>query len=124
MRRFRHRQGRRKFRGGHEAGARISRFTIHAPRVYLRGEPLANPHHSSGGADEAPLAPGTSFGRYDVVRVLGFGGMGVVYEALHRELRKRLALKVMRAELAKKAEARVRFVREGEAAARIRHPHV
>src|SRR4051812_13936211 len=50
--------------------------------------------------------------------------MGVVYEGLHAELRKRVAIKVLQPEFAKSADARTRFLREGEAAARIRHPHV
>jgi len=73
---------------------------------------------------DAVLAPDGRFGRYTIVRMLGMGGMGVVYEAQHTDLRKRVALKVMKGELAANAEARARFLREGEAAARIRHPHV
>ena len=72
----------------------------------------------------ALLPPEASFGRYTIVRMLGMGGMGVVYEAQHTDLRKRVAIKVMKAELAVNAEARTRFLREGEAAARIHHPHV
>jgi eukaryotic-like serine/threonine-protein kinase len=70
------------------------------------------------------LAAGTKFGRYQIVRALGIGGMGVVYEALHSDLHKRVAVKVMQAEVARNEQSRKRFLREGEAAARIRHPHV
>jgi tRNA A-37 threonylcarbamoyl transferase component Bud32 len=72
----------------------------------------------------SPLPPGTAFGRYQIVRLLGVGGMGMVYEGLHAELRKRVAIKVLQPEFAQSADARTRFLREGEAAARIRHPHV
>jgi serine/threonine-protein kinase len=50
--------------------------------------------------------------------------MGAVYEAVHRDLKKRVAVKVLMASLAANEEARQRFLREGEAASRIRHPHV
>jgi len=74
--------------------------------------------------EESNLAAGTVFGRYEIVRPLGAGGMGVVYEALHRELRKPVAIKIMKPEQARLETARLRFLREAEAAARIRHPHV
>ena len=73
---------------------------------------------------EAILTPGQVFGGYEVVRELGSGGMGAVYEAVHTVLRKRVALKVMRPEAALNRESVTRFLREGEAASRIRHEHV
>jgi serine/threonine-protein kinase len=50
--------------------------------------------------------------------------MGAVYEAIHRDLRKHVAVKVLAGSLANDEVARQRFLREGEAASRIRHPHV
>ncbi len=70
------------------------------------------------------LTPGTLLGRYEIKRQLGRGGMGAVYEALHRDLKKRVAIKVLSSALAANEEARQRFLREGEAASRIQHPHV
>jgi eukaryotic-like serine/threonine-protein kinase len=70
------------------------------------------------------IAPGTVLGRYEIGRQLGRGGMGAVYEAVHRDLRKQVAVKVLSKALASDEIARQRFVREGEAASRIRHPHV
>jgi serine/threonine-protein kinase len=70
------------------------------------------------------LAPGTVLGRYEIRRQLGRGGMGAVYEATHRDLKKRVAVKVLSRALASNEEARQRFLREGEAASRIQHPHV
>ena len=75
-------------------------------------------------ADRVRLADGRALGRYRIVRVLGEGGMGVVYEALHQDLRKRVAIKVLKPELVADETAQRRFLREGEAAARVRHPHV
>jgi len=67
---------------------------------------------------------GTCLGRYELVRELGAGGMGTVYEARHLDLDKRVALKVLRTDVAASAEARARFLREGRIAARLRHPNV
>ena len=70
------------------------------------------------------IAPGTVLGKYQIVRLLGAGGMGAVYEGVHLELHKRVAIKTLLPELAANPEARARFLREGEAASRIEHPHV
>ncbi|MCC6214080.1 MAG: protein kinase [Polyangiaceae bacterium] len=74
--------------------------------------------------DTDTLAPGTMIGRYSVARLLGKGGMGAVYEATHVELQKRVAVKLIHPQFATSPEVRARFVREGQAASRIRHPHV
>ncbi len=70
------------------------------------------------------LPPGTLLGRYEIKRQLGRGGMGAVYEGIHRELKKRVAIKVLSGPVAANEEAKQRFLREGEAASRIQHPHV
>ncbi len=64
------------------------------------------------------------FGRYRVVRQIGRGGMGAVYEAVHSDLEKRVALKVLLPSSASQAELIARFEREGRAAAKVRHPNV
>ncbi|MBZ0116891.1 MAG: serine/threonine protein kinase, partial [Sandaracinaceae bacterium] len=63
-------------------------------------------------------------GRYRIVRSVGSGGMGSVYEAEHLALGKRVAIKVIRAELVADEETRARFEREARATAQIEHPHV
>jgi len=75
-------------------------------------------------SDQERLEIGQTFGRYQIVRVLGEGGMGVVYEAMHLGLKKRFAVKTLRPSVARIPEAQTRFLREGEAASRIHHPHV
>jgi len=55
---------------------------------------------------------------------MGHGGMASVYEAIHLDLKKRVAIKTLLPAVAASAEARARFLREGEAASRIRHPNV
>ena len=70
-------------------------------------------------------APGMVIGgRYRVVRALGQGGMGAVYEAEHVDIEKRVALKVLHPTFAKEPLLRERFLREARAAARIGHPNV
>ena len=58
-----------------------------------------------------------------MLEVLGAGGMGVVYGAFDPELQRKVALKLVRAELTD-AELRARLWREAQAMARIRHPNV
>ncbi len=70
------------------------------------------------------LEAGALIGRYRIVRPLGSGGMGEVYEALHVDLDKRVAIKTLRHDRVHDAEARARFLREGKAAVKVRHPHV
>jgi len=65
---------------------------------------------------------GQLWGPYRVVRLLGRGGMGEVYEAEQLETGRRLALKVLRGAL-RGAEDRARFLREGQLAASISHAH-
>ena len=76
-----------------------------------------------GGTPGWPLAPGTSLGKYRIVRFLGEGGMGAVYEGLHAEIGKRVAIKTISPALAAIPEARARFLLEAQLTSRIRHPH-
>ncbi|MBC7174474.1 MAG: serine/threonine protein kinase, partial [Polyangiaceae bacterium] len=61
---------------------------------------------------------------YEVIRCIGLGGMGAVYEARHVRLSKRVALKTMLEGLSEKPDLVERILREGETIARIHHPHV
>jgi tRNA A-37 threonylcarbamoyl transferase component Bud32 len=63
-------------------------------------------------------------GSYRVLRVLGAGGMGFVFEAEDPQLKRRIALKVMRPELAANEVARQRFLREAQAQAALEHDHI
>jgi len=78
---------------------------------------------SEAGAPNATPIPGESFGSYRILRLLGHGGMGRVYEAEHAETGRRVALKVIAAALAGDAD-RKRFLREGRLAAAVNHPNV
>jgi hypothetical protein len=63
-------------------------------------------------------------GRYDVEKVIGSGGMGIVLKAHDSELNRPIAIKVLAPHLAHIGAARERFAREGRAAAAVVHEHV
>jgi serine/threonine-protein kinase len=71
-----------------------------------------------------PLADGTTFAGYTIVRRLGSGGMGEVYLARHPRLPRQDALKVLRHEVSADGEFRERFNREADIAAALWHPHI
>jgi serine/threonine protein kinase len=72
------------------------------------------------GAD--PLLGGIVDGRYEVLSVIGEGGMGTVYEVRHKALGKRFALKALRKDLALDGEIAARFIQEARTAAAVSHP--
>lgn len=63
-------------------------------------------------------------GRYDIEKVIGSGGMGVVLKAHDSELNRPIAIKILAPHLSHVAAARERFAREGRAAAAVVHEHV
>ena len=77
---------------------------------------------SVGGTEPRNLPDGSTFGDYRIVRRLGHGGMGVVYEAIHTPTSRHVALKVLGHALDDR-ESRARFLREGRLAASINHPN-
>jgi serine/threonine protein kinase/Flp pilus assembly protein TadD len=85
----------------------------------MRGDPLASTEFVSR------LSPGFSFGaRYEVIAFVGRGGMGEVYRARDTRLRRDVAIKILRRELAGDAARRQRFEHEAQATALLGHPNV
>ena len=71
------------------------------------------------------LRPGSRLiGKYEIVRPIGRGGFGLVYEAKHLGLRARVAIKVLRSEGRQHPQTLERFRREAWASAQIASPHV
>jgi serine/threonine protein kinase/Tol biopolymer transport system component len=70
------------------------------------------------------LAPGTRFGTFEVVSLLGAGGMGEVYRAVDTRLHREVALKVVPGSLAQDPERLARLTREAQVLASLNHPNV
>ena len=66
----------------------------------------------------------TTIGNFQLLRTLGEGGMGVVYEAQHMTMHRRAAIKVLRSELASDPQAIRRFFNEARATNEVRHPGI
>ncbi len=70
------------------------------------------------------LAPGDHIGEFEIVREVGRGGMGVVYEAKQPSLNRRVAVKILPAAFAADRTRLRRFAVEAQAAAAAAHPHI
>ena len=81
------------------------------------------PDTSDAGAWRPAPSPGTVIGRFEIVRELGRGGFGIVYEALDRELGRSVAFKLLQGSV-KPSAREERLLREAEAAARLSHPNI
>lgn len=76
------------------------------------------------GGDASEVARGEHIGPYLILREIGRGGMGIVYEAEQQEPRRSVAVKVMRGESYLDEEHVRLFQREGQALARLKHPGI
>ena len=70
------------------------------------------------------LAPGARLGPYEIVAIIGAGGMGEVYRARDPRLNREVAIKVLPADRLADESRRQRFLREARAAATLSHPHI
>src|SRR5215207_7714685 len=70
------------------------------------------------------LQAGTRLGSYEVLSLLGAGGMGEVYRARDTRLGREVAIKVLPADRVADADRRRRFVQEAQAASALNHPHI
>ncbi len=91
---------------------------LETPAIEIELRDLAEPPAPRG------LQAGDVLGRYRIERLLGEGGMGRVFEATHLSINRRVALKVLRPELAKVESQVQRFVAEAQAVNRVKHPHI
>src|SRR5438445_5482163 len=72
----------------------------------------------------AELSPGTSLSHYRIVSKLGAGGMGEVYLAQDTKLDRKIALKILPADLAANQDRMRRFTQEAKSAAALNHPNI
>jgi len=70
------------------------------------------------------LNPGTRLGPYEIVALLGVGGMGEVYRATDTNLKRQVAIKVLPESVAADADRLARFQREAEILAALNHPNI
>ena len=109
-----------------EQESRVGRFLESRP---WPADPAPSQAPAEDG-DETVLAPppvdaaGLFAGRYRILRTLGQGGMGVVYQAEDVRLKRFVALKFLSSAIAASPQARARFLREAQAAASLDDPHV
>jgi|GEM_PF-2015592 len=80
---------------------------------------------TTNGEDAGLLAPGTILeGKYEILSRLAAGGMGVVYEAMHQHLAKKVAIKMLTPELSQREDLIARVIREARAASATGHPNI
>ncbi len=91
--------------------------------IGLANELLADPSTPSSDSIDAALAD-RSISGYEIIRRIGRGGMGVVYEAKHQTLQRHVALKVMLGEHPRSSTAAERFQREARAIANLHHTNI
>src|SRR5215471_7942531 len=70
------------------------------------------------------IAPGTKLGRYEIRSNIGEGGMGQVYLAQDTKLDRKVALKILRDDVAADRDRMTRFVQEAMAASALNHPNI
>jgi hypothetical protein len=95
---------------------------VHSRSTTAAGAEVTATAVTSRADSAAPVA--TEIGRYRIERLLGVGGMGVVYAAFDPELERRVALKVLSGERGGESIGRERLLREARAMARLNHPNV
>src|SRR5262245_12229400 len=70
------------------------------------------------------MTPGARLGPYEIVSLVGVGGMGEVYKALDKRLDRTVAIKLLPADVADRPDRRARFETEARAISSLNHPHI
>ena len=99
--------------------------------------PIQCPYCKSEHPDDARVCPSTgkelsralqlvgkTIDKYEILGLIGEGGMGAVYEARHAKIRRKVALKLLNSEFAQNAEVLARFEREARATGEIGHENI
>jgi serine/threonine protein kinase len=71
-----------------------------------------------------PLVPGTRLGGYEILGLIGLGGMGEVYRARDSRLNRDVAIKVLPADVTADHDRLARFEREAQVLASLNHPNI
>ena len=120
--------GARSFDTGRRARVETAKLgrptTAERPRAVARGHEPAPPPRSPGPRVNTAEHSSLIGGRYQIVKRIGQGGMGKVYEVNHIHLSRRFALKIISNQVAETDEARELFYREARFASAMSHPNI
>ncbi len=107
------------------ADSEMSGFLEKGANEFLEKISTLKTNKSSAKITEKGLTVGTTFlGKYEIVRLIGKGGMGLVYQARHVELDTQFAIKILNTNFVEDSEAIERFKREARTAAKLEHPNI
>src|SRR5437016_6670800 len=99
-----------------------SRLASGVVRVATRAPRVSDPVVSSADSELRAHVERVLSDHYELDQEIGRGGMGIVYKAKDRRLKRVVAIKLLPPELAFRSEIRSRFLREAETAAQLSHP--
>jgi serine/threonine protein kinase len=91
---------------------------------FLSGPPTEDADATGVASVAGRLSPGTRLGAFEIVELLGAGGMGEVYRAVDTRLDRAVAIKVLPPDMAGEPRSRDRFEREARVISRLSHPHI
>lgn len=94
------------------------------PMAFLEKSVVEVAHQMTVEGSGPSIAPGTRFGHYEIISMVGAGGMGEVYEARDVRLGRKVALKMLLPELTRDQRDLLRFEQEARAASALNHPNI
>src|SRR5262245_22786459 len=87
-------------------------------------QPTSSARSSASQPSASKLVPGASFGAFEIIGLLGAGGMGNVYRARDTRLAREVALKVISEKLSGSSHGQPRFIQEARSASALNHPNI